>query len=436
MGDSMSGTAIVSEQATSLGSGLTRSRGAIWRRLRLYRHKVFVILWSVLLLSALAIGMQRFGSWEIGPNVGPLQLSYYAAISFLALVFPLSAILFVLFNVVARREQVEDAAERADLPIVYFPDSDSAETEFAQLLRLRFREYCNGLELLLLSLLSGAMAFLSLYFFLENLASAGASPMSLQAPGTSLEMLMAGFFGAYAGSLVTILRKYRTLDVYPSTYLQSAIALLLGLLICMFLQTILGTWAVSLIFALSFVAAGNVNVLGGFLRGWLAKQTGFVVPDPIEGDLQKVIKNSEAIESLHNISIYSLAELVTSDSLLIYLNLPQAIGVINGWIDEALLQDHFNADCALLAQQNVRRFTELLNELMAWPTQSGKKISLSGLQLKNQVTITKDVAADERIHSRMFDVLRSGLHHRLLAILSRDYRETFFGSSTGGIGEQ
>jgi hypothetical protein len=429
MGDFMSTTTIASTPvATSSSSVWAKIAGALQRQLRVYRHKVSVLLWSALMLSALVPEMQKLGKWETDWN-GVRQLSYHSAISFLALLFPLSAILFVLFNVVARREQVEDAADRIDLPIIYFPASDDAQTDFAQLLRARFRESCNGLELALMSLMAGTLAFLALYFFLENLVPAGQQSLALLVPGPRLDMIMAGFFGAYAGSLVTILRKYRTLDIYPSTYFQSAVALLLGLLIGTFLASMFSTWAVSLVLALSFIAAANVNVLGGFLRSWLGKQTGFVVQEPITGDLQSVIKNSEAIESLHTMSVYSIAELVTSDPLLIYLNLPQPIGVINGWIDEALLLDHFDADHALIQQQNVRRFTELLHQLIAWPADRNKTLTLSDLKILTDQEITKDNLANERIRSRMYAVLTSQLHHRLLAILSRPYRETFFGSS-------
>lgn len=403
--------------------------GAARRRLRIYRHKVVVAFWSWLLLFWLLSYMQKLGLWEIQQPEGPSLLSFHAAISLLALLFPLSAIIFVLFNVVARREQVEDAANRADLPIIYFPESGSSDGDFAQLLASRFRESCNGLELALLALIAGAVAFVSLYFFLENMAPAAAPPTLLRAPGIDLQMIMAGFFGAYAGALVTILRRYRTLDIYPSTYMQATIAMLLGIMIGTFLRTVFGTWALSIVFAISFVTAGNVNLLGGFLRGWLAKQTGFVVPEPIEGDLQKVIKNSEAIESLHNMSIYSLAELITAEPLLVYLNLPQSISVINGWIDEALLQDHFETDFALLEAQSVRRFTELLSGVVKWPATRDKLMSLSDIQMNDSFAVTSDKDANERIRLRMNNVLRSGIHHRLLAILSREYRETFFGSS-------
>ena len=96
-------------------------------------------------------------------------------------------------------------------------------------------------------------------------------------------------------------------------------------------------------------------------------QTGFVIPEPIEGDLKEVMDNSDAIESLHNMSLYSIAELANAEPLLIYLNLPQHISVINGWIDEALLRYHFLPDHDAIRKSEIRTFTELIAATINWP---------------------------------------------------------------------
>ena len=393
-------------------------------------HKLGVAISSLAILFLSTYLSQRIGPWTGQPTSGGLEISYYAAISFLALLFPVTAMLFVFFNVVARREQVEDAAQRAHLAQVYFPHLTVAEHDelFEHLLNLRFRESCNGAELVLFSLVTGVIAFLSLYFFLLNVAQPTALPPEFHAPSAELQMIIAGFFGAYSGSLVTILRKYRTLDVYPSTYFQAAVGLLVGIFVGLFLQTLLGggIWSLSLVFAAGFVTATNINLLGGLLRRWMAKQTGFVIPEPIEGDLKEVMDNSEAIESLHNMSLYSIAELVTAEPLLIYLNLPQHISVINGWIDEALLRYHFLPDYDAIRKSEIRTFTELIAATISWPPLSATECLLGDLKIDDQAVITADEDLDKRLKARLINILYSANHHRLLAILSRQYRLTFF----------
>jgi hypothetical protein len=402
------------------------SRSLVKRKRNL--HKLSVAISSFVILFGSVYVVQKVGPWTGKPPSGGLEVSYYAAISFLALLFPVTAMLFVFFNVVARREQVEDAAKRASLAQVYFPGSADHTELFERLLNLRFRESCNGAELVLFSLVTGAIAFLTLYFFLLSVAHTEALPPEFHAPSNELQMVIAGFFGAYSGSLVTILRKYRTLDVYPSTYFQAVVGLLVGIFVGLFLQTLFGggIWSLSLVFAVGFVTAANINLLGGLLRRWMAKQTGFVIPEPNEGDLKEVIDNSEAIESLHNMSLYSITELINAEPLLVYLNLPQHIGVINGWIDEALVRYHFLPDYEAIRKAELRCFTELIAAAINWPPLSCTPTLPGELTINDNASITGDPELDKRLTARVKSILYTANHHRLLAILSRQYRQACF----------
>jgi len=208
--------------------------------------------------------------------------------------------------------------------------------------------------------------------------------------------------------------------------LQAAIALVLGTLAGSFIVGIYPSQYVSfLAFALGFLTAVNVGFLVNLLRKEVASITGTTLPPDVSGDLERAIQNSEAIESLHNISLYSIAELVKAEPLVIYLNLPQSLGVINGWIDEALLLYYFGDACVRsLSSLYVRRFTQLLEmAIVTWP-QTGAKVEGIVWASKLSPGLADEEAA--RIVAALRGIIGARLHNRLLGILSDKYRVVFF----------
>lgn len=361
--------------------------------------------------------------WPLSPNT---------LIWVLALSFPVTAALYIVFNLRIRLDQIEDSAQRNHLFAVYFPGLPNPDREFRRLLSLRFRQSCNPWELALFSLAAGTLALLIQYFALHGLGATAKDPLALNPDKlpSAQWLVVSGFFGAYAGAVVLILKKYRTLDIYPSTYFQAGIALLLGALVGGFIASGFsqpGTTVTVTAFALGFVIATNVNFLGGLLRRQVAWATGAVVPAPIPGNLDQVVGNSEAIESLNNMSCYSIAELVCLEPIIVYLNMPQPINVLDMWIDQALLQYYFETQRPALADSHVVRFTQLLALCIhSLQPQAGANGSPRQIVWKPQPAITGNNAVDLPIVESLKAILSGELHHRLLGIVSPTYRAVFF----------
>lgn len=362
-------------------------------------------------------------TWQL-KDVAPIG-SYYSLVWLLAFFFPGSAFLYAIFNLRVRLNAIEDVASRNGFYLVYFPDlpREQAERKFSNLLRLRFGEYYNMWELAAFSLMAGAVTFAGLFFLMVQIQPPKeVDPLGI-ITGLPLWLLVggSGLLGALAGSVALILKRYRTFDIYPSTYLQVGAGLIVGTLGGVFVVTIWpANYTSFLAFATAFLVVININFLPRLLRGRFAAMTGVALPDDIPTNLQQVIGNSEAIESLNDMSLFSVAELVKVEPIQLYLNMPQALGVINGWIDEALLHYYFPTHLEALRHVNIPRFTQLLELLV------DKWLPGGGISWRQQPRITGDAALDSDIVTTVTTLVASRVHHRLLGFLSENYRGAYF----------
>jgi hypothetical protein len=299
-----------------------------------------------------------------------------------------------------------------------------------RMLRVRFRESCQPWELAAFSMVAALIAFVAGTLVFWNAFWVDYSKSSIGAffetPGADRLNMFAAFGGALAGGCIFVLRKFRSFDVYPSTYLQAIVGFISGTLGGTFIGAIYPKdYLTFLAFAVGFLTSTNVSFLGGLLRRQTATVTGMTLPEEMPGDLQNVIQNSDAIETLHNMSIYSIAELVNIDPLIIYLSMPQSISVINGWIDEGLVFYYFGPDTTtLLAKAGVKRYTQLVElAIKEWP-KSGSDVD--AIVWNTEISSLKGSPLAESVLDQVSSLLKTRIHNRLLGILFDRYRDTFF----------
>ncbi len=386
---------------------------------------------GVAILTWAVVGVALyFGSYHSSDDnaIRLFPITYHTAIWVIACLFPLTSTLYLIFDLRLRRNQIQDAAERVQLQYVYFPSSDSAAEDFSRFLHLRFRESCQPWELAIFSLVAAGIAFVGAYlvycatFKFPNLKD----PNEVKVQSEGAMIMFAAFSGSLAGACIFIFNKFRTFDLYPSTYLQASIGFVSGTLAGTFVGSLYPSDKLRfLAFAIGFLTSTNVSFLGTLLRRQVAQLTGTTLPEDKTGDLDAIISNAAAIESLHNISIYSVADLVKAEPLIIYLNLPAHIAVINGWIDEGLVLYYFGPETvALLAKFAVRRFTQLLEMAVeTWPAQSHPA---SEIVWSDRIPLLADSGIENIVMTEMRCIVESGSHNRLLGILSDRYRLTFY----------
>lgn len=323
-----------------------------------------------------------------------------------ASVYPVTAVLYILFNLRIRFNEVLDIGLRNEWGGVYFPkDSiDRGELKLRRYIRRRFHEYYSPWQLALLALVTGVTAFMLGAFIVSNILPP-TKDFELTHPNTWRILGTAGLSGGYVGSLVLLLKKFRTFDLYPSTYFQAMVGIVAGTIVGSafgalfpFQNAIVG------VLAIGFFSATRVNLLFDLLRAPLAKATGVTPPPEIASDLHQVIENTEAIESLRNISVNSLAELVRAEPIRLYLNLAQQVDVVNGWIDTALLAHHFSTRLDALGAVDVRSLTQLLE------------------RLERKEAVTGDAATDQQVEAVACDLLGSRMIERSLSLLSIRHR--------------
>src|SRR5205823_5301581 len=109
----------------------------------------------------------------------------------------------------------------------------------------------------------------------------------------------ASFLGAIAGGLAMIAKKYRTFDLYPSTYCQVTMGIAVGMLTGGVVGSFAGlgyadaiTHPIAPLLALAtgFLTSVNIEFLAKFLRKWFADVTRTDVPESIPSDLPRVLK--------------------------------------------------------------------------------------------------------------------------------------------------
>jgi hypothetical protein len=308
----------------SMGSlYLTNRRNVVdWFANAFYTFGVAFITWALLTVAVWA------GYYY--PHDDPLRIypiTYYTAICVVSLVLPLTSTFYLLFDLRLRRNQIEDAAVRGQIQLVYCMDKDNAARELSRLVRQRFREACQPWELVAFSTIAGAIAFVGTILVFYNAFESIPDKDYYKIIDPSRVVIFAAFSGSLAGAYVYLFNRFRTFDVYPSTYLQASIGFISGSLGAVFIGTDYPSATLEfLAFAIGFLTAVNVSFLSNLLRRELAHLTGIKLPIDVSGDLDRIIQNAGAIESLHNIAIYSVAELVKADPLTIYLSLPAPIG--------------------------------------------------------------------------------------------------------------
>jgi len=371
------------------------------------------------------------GATGLLQTTAPLYpLGYSTIIWVLALFFPGTAILFALFNLRVRYNEIRDVGERHHYHLVSFPGrpADEAQRAFAQFVRQRFSEYHNLFELAAMALAAGAVTFVGAFFLgVQFNLPVYTFPVGLpEALPPWVLVLGSSFLGSVAGAYVLIFRRYRTFDIYSFTYLQVIVGIVVGTVSGGFLVSV---WPNSrtafLAFAVAFLTAINISFLSRLLRDQFARLTGVKLPEEIPTDLERVIRNSEAIEGLNSISIFAVGDFVKMEPVRLYLNMPQPLGVINGWLDEALLHYYFPSVVAQLHEAYVWRFTQLMEGLV-------DEYRPQQIEWRTAPVITHNAATDQAIAETVTTIVRSRIHHGTLGFLSENYRVAFFQTPRAG----
>jgi len=389
-----------------------------------YTFGVAYITWALL---ALAIWMAAYYPPKF--EIPFFPISYYTGIWVVSLLLPLTSTFYLLFDLRLRRNQIEDAAKSGQIQFVYFANSLTALRDFSHLLHRRFRETCQPLELVAFATIAGVIAFIGIFLVFYNAFESvpGKEYYKLiDQSGGGRIIILAGLAGSLAGAYVYIFNKFRTFDIYPSTYLQASIGFISGSLAAVFAGSIYDSKILEfIVFSIGFLTAVNVAFLSSLLRHEFARLTGVKLPDDVTGDLDAIIQNAGAIESLHNIAVYSVGELVKADPLTIYLSLPAPLGVINGWVDEGLVLYYFGPEnLALLAKVGVRRFTQLLElAVEQWPPAGS---GIDNLAWKTKIELLSDFAIEPIVRNEVRCIVEARVHNRLLGILHDRYRESVF----------
>lgn len=362
-----------------------------------------------------------------------------------ALFFPGTAALYFLFELNVRKNEILGAANDYRLHRVYYPDSteEDSKRRFIELLNRRFDQYYPVLELATFSLAAGILAYV-LEIVIVHLLKI--SPWIEQIPpafsNDSLRALLlaAGFCGGIAGSYTLILKKYRGFDVYPSTYFQAIVGITLGALIGAFVVPVLtlptsvatptseNRILMALAFSIAFFAAKQIDYVSDMLSDLLKTYKVAQPTAEMASDLGAVMRDSSAIDSLVNLGLASIAEVATATPLTLYLNLPQPIGVINGWLDELLLNYYYAGSGTELHRVGIRRFTQLIERfapgLAIAPGAHATPRSLVWAG-EGATMVTGNAALDVELRSSVKEIVEGQVHHSVLATIWPQYRQVF-----------
>ncbi len=279
--------------------------------------------------------------------------------------FPATAILYALYNLLVRLREVEHAARVTGLYYLYADEpADDAEAwrEFQNYARARFWEYYNPWELMVFALGAGLLTVvLAELVIAKHSAGYLGKPLDVETLPVAFTAA-AGLLGSTVGAMLFVLRRYRTFNIYAFTYFQVLVAIAAGTFAGTFWHFMLAeNLALFAAFAIAFLAALNIDYMVDLMVVLVARATGQPGVAPPPSDLAAVIQNPDALDVLKTMSIFSVAELINTDPMRLYLNLPQPIGAIDGWIDAALLRFNFPAQLEAFAAAGVRRFSQLLN---------------------------------------------------------------------------
>jgi hypothetical protein len=381
-----------------------------------------------------AVGIANSGT------IAPLPLNFHTISWLMALFFPVSAILYVIARICFRRDEILTYFRRGNLWIIYHPDSSDPESEFIDFLSQRLKQYYNLVEFAGYAFLTGAITLTVSYLLsaqfkvptIERFVGVMAMNADLKIPELSgpvwATLSASGYLGAYSGAVIYLLQRYRTFDLYPSSFLQISVILIAGTFSSTFFTLIYPTPSLgAFAFVMGFVSAINVNFLARLMRAQCAKFTGTPLPEDIPSDLPDIVRNSEAIESLNSISIYSIRELAHSEPVRLYLNMPEQIGTVNLMIDQALLHFYFSSITDQLKAKHIHKFSQLIMRL-------GIKFVGKGMttwpDIKEVNILDNGGPSDLQLLQTTRAVVEGYSHHSVLGMLLCDYKDSFFAPAT------
>lgn len=415
-------------------------------------HKFKYIVRAVIIVVFL-------GGFFYAMKIAPMWPPNWHSLSYmLALYFPLTALTYLYFRLDDRYDDIIDTLPLLKIQEIYFaekfPDTPEGNEGFKYYLGLRFKEYYNEFEMFLFSLVTALTVFVIGYIILDQCAGTSKLNINLQECMPWSLKLAAGFLGSVAGAQVLVMKKYCTFDIYPSTYLKTALSIMAGTLASVFLTVLWPTEYTNFLgFATGFLLATNINFLADLLHQRFAKMTGTTLSEEIPTDLGRAIRNSEAIDGMKNAGVSSLEEFLEINPIRLYLNLSQPIAVINAWLDRALLVHYFETELDLLKRRGITRFTQLLQAVVTME-KGGKALQwidgavLVGYAVPSASGTATDTGADVGAGSAAADtggaapnvdsaalnasllaasknIINSQCHHKLLCLLSPQYRDTY-----------
>lgn len=387
-----------------------RNLRRLQRRLSGSQRKV-LITYVIVATSAVAVM-----SIEPRPQNPP---GYNTLIWAAALMFPLLAVMYNVARLRVRQNEIIDTYRHDELWRVYFRGRD-ADLEFEDFLQNRLAEHYSVMEFTGFSLLAASLTFVGLRLLAVQFQMPADALTAWDLTGPVWATLAgSSFLGSYSGGIVVLLRRYRQFDLRPPAFLQVAVVLIAGTASGAFISLVYPASQLgALAFVIGFLAAINVRFLASLMRTQFAKLTGTNVPPPIATDLSPVVQNSEAIESLHRQSIFSIQELANADPIRLYFTMPQQIEVLHGMIDRALLWFYFRGMGPELNQVGVQRFTQLLVASVA-------EFDLDHPRMRDP-KLFADPAKNALLRRSIDGILRTGVHHRVLGLLLHPYRDACF----------
>jgi hypothetical protein len=175
-------------------------------------------------------------------------------------------------------------------------------------------------------------------------------------------------------------------------------------------------------FAIAFLAALNIDYMVDLMVVLVARMTGQPSVAPPPSDLATVVQNQDAIDVLKTISVFSVAEFINTDPMRLYLNLPQSIGAIDGWMDMALLRFNFPNQLDAFTAAGVRKFSQLLNRFAGTIAPAVDPFPHAAIQWRNlqPAELIPNVNMDS-VFATVRDVAQSGRYDRQLAIISEGF---------------
>ena len=373
------------------------------------------------------VGICGLAVTELHSTAPILPVGYFTLFWIMALIFPGLAITYSLVRLRVRQNEITDICRREErLWNVYLGkrvanmDRDDVELAFQDYVQKRVNEYYGLWEFSGYSILAAVVTFVAISLIAQQFViPAHDQPWALDGP-TWAVLVGAAFLGSYGGSLAHLLRKYRSFDLRPTAFLQISFMLVTGTLAGSFFTIVYPEEITGLLaFVVGYLSAIHIEFLSRIFRKTFADLTNINIPDPPDSDLPKMIRNAEAIEGLHGISIYSIRELSEADPIRLYLNIPQELSVIGAMIDEAILRANFPTIVDELIAVHITRFTQLVARLKPQFRKGSTKWT-------DDPTVLGDPDKDKVILDSVKSLFDNGTYHFTLGLLILRYRNAYY----------